>query len=153
LSPYRPTKDLQPPGASANEARDGTQLPTELRDHPRYRIQGILGRGGMGTVYRAEHRLLERPVVLKVIRPDLVANEQVVQRFQREARLAARLTHPNVVAVYEAEEVGSSQLLVMEFIEGVNLAELVAQRGLLPVAEACELIRQAAVGLDHVHAA
>jgi urea transport system substrate-binding protein len=75
-----------------------------------------------------------------------------VQRFQREAKLAARLAHPNVVTVYEAEEFGPTQLLVMEFIEGVNLAELVAERGLLPVAEACELIRQAAVGLEYVHA-
>src|SRR5262249_31133585 len=91
------------------------------------------------------------PVVLKVIRPDLVQSAQAVQRFQREARLAARLSHPNVVAVYEAEEFGSTQMLVMELIEGVNFAELVAQRGLLPVAEACELIRQAAVGLEYVH--
>jgi urea transport system substrate-binding protein len=74
----------------------------------------------------------------------------VVQRFQQEARLSARLTHPNVVGVYEAEEFGPSHLLVMEYIDGVNLAELVAERGLLPVAEACELVRQAAVGLDYV---
>ena len=105
----------------------------------------------MGTVYKAVHRLLERTVVLKVIRPEMVANANVVQRFRREARLAARLSHPNVVAVHEAEEFHASQMLVMEFVEGVTLAELVAQRGLLPVAEACELIRQAAVGLDYVH--
>jgi serine/threonine protein kinase len=111
----------------------------------------MLGRGGMGTVYKAEQRLLERPVVLKVIRPELVANADVVQRFQREARLAARLAHPNVVTVYEAEEVGSTQLLAMEFIEGVNLAELVKERGLLPVAESCELIRQTAIGLEYIH--
>jgi urea transport system substrate-binding protein len=105
----------------------------------------------MGTVYKAEHRLLERPVVLKVIRPDLVSSAHAVQRFQREAKLAARLAHPNVVAVYEAEQFGTTQMLVMEYIEGVNLAELVAERGLLPVAEACELIRQAAFGLEYVH--
>jgi urea transport system substrate-binding protein len=102
-------------------------------------------------VYRAMHRLLERPVVLKVIRPELVASTHAVQRFQREARLAARLAHPNVVAVYEAEEFGPSQMLVMEFVEGVSFAELVQQRGLLPVAESCELIRQAAVGLQYIH--
>ena len=61
------------------------------------------------------------------------------------------MTHPNIVTVYEAEEFGSTQMLVMEFIEGVNLDELVAERGLLPVAESCELIRQAAVGLEYVH--
>ncbi len=125
--------------------------PPELAQHPRYRVTEVLGRGGMGIVYKAEHRLLERPVVLKVIRPELLGDPRVVQRFQREAKLAARLNHPNVVAVYEAEQLGQSQLLVMEFIEGVNLAELVSQRGLLPVAESCELIRQAANGLQHVH--
>jgi urea transport system substrate-binding protein len=150
LSPHQPTEDWHAPAEAENQApREG--LPEELRQHPRYRVLGLLGRGGMGTVYRAEHRLLERPVVLKVIRPELVANTNAVQRFQREARLAARLAHPNVVAVYEAEELGSTQLLVMEFIEGVNLAELVAERGLLPVAESCELIRQTAIGLEYVH--
>jgi serine/threonine-protein kinase len=88
-------------------------LPVELQDHPRYKVLGVLGRGGMGTVYQAEHRLLERTVVLKVIRPNLIDNPTVLQRFQREARLAARLTHPNIVAVYEAEALGATQLLVM----------------------------------------
>ena len=127
------------------------KLPAELRDHPRYRVTGVLGRGGMGTVYKAEHRLLDRPVVLKAIRPELLDNPGVVLRFEREAKLAARLNHPNIVAVYEAEQLGRTQLLVMEFVAGVNLAELVAQRGLLPVAETCELVRQAAIGLQHIH--
>ncbi len=105
----------------------------------------------MGAVYLARHRLLDRSVVLKVIRPELVNNAAVVQRFQREARLAARLAHTNIVTVYEAEELGATQLLVMEYIEGIDLAALVAQRGLLPVAESCELIRQAALGLQHIH--
>lgn len=151
LSQYRSTKTWQPPPQPEPEDRGTELLPDELRQHPRYRVLGILGRGGMGAVYKAEHRLLDRPVVLKVIRPDLVANTTAVQRFQREAKLAARLTHPNVVTVYEAEEFGSTQMLVMEFIEGVNLGELVAERGLLPIAETCELIRQAAVGLDYIH--
>ena len=151
LHPDRPTEAWQPPPEMENGSPSVAAMPDELRHHPRYRVLGVLGRGGMGAVYKAEQRLLERPVVLKVIRPELVANANVVQRFQREARLAARLAHPNVVTVYEAEAFGSTQMLVMEFIEGVNLAELVAQRGLLPVAEACELIRQAAVGLEYIH--
>ena len=151
LDPHQATEAWQPPADAEDEAPGDPRLPEELRKHPRYRVLGVLGRGGMGTVYKAEQRLLERPVVLKVIRPELVANGNVVQRFQREARLAARLAHPNVVAVYEAEEFGSTQMLVMEFIEGVTLAELVKERGLLPVAESCELIRQAAVGLEYVH--
>src|SRR5262249_30556235 len=83
LSPNRPTVDWQPP-AEAEDESPGARLPEELRQHPRYRVLGVLGRGGMGTVYKAEHRLLERPVVLKVIRPELVANANAVQRFQRE---------------------------------------------------------------------
>jgi urea transport system substrate-binding protein len=150
LNSHQVTQDWQPSAEAENES-PGDRLPDELRQHPRYRVRGVLGRGGMGTVYKAEHRLLERPVVLKVIRPELVDNADAVQRFQREARLAARLAHPHVVAVYEAEEFGTSQMLVMEFIEGVNLAQLVAQRGLLPVAEACELVRQAAIGLEYIH--
>jgi urea transport system substrate-binding protein len=150
LCPHQATEAWQPP-AEAEDSSPGAGLPEELRQHPRYRVLGMLGRGGMGTVYRAEQRLLERPVVLKVIRPELVANANAVQRFQREARLAARMAHPNVVAVYEAEEFASTQLLVMEFIEGVNLAELVNERGLLPIAESCELIRQTAIGLEYIH--
>lgn len=151
LSPVQATESWERPKTDLNEEGATPKFPEELRDHPRYRVLGVLGRGGMGTVYRAEHRLLDRPVVLKVIRPELTANSEAVMRFQREARLAARLAHPNVVTIYEAEEYGSTQILVMELIEGVNLAELVAERGLLPVAEACELIRQAAVGLQYIH--
>lgn len=146
-----PTQQWQPDSSDDLASPISDSLPAELREHPRYRITCVLGRGGMGTVYKAEHRLLDRPVVLKVIREDLLNKPGVVQRFQREARLAARLSHPNIVAVYEAEQLAQTQLLVMEFVEGVNLAELVAQRGLLPVAESCELVRQAAIGLQHVH--
>src|SRR5258708_3508870 len=151
LSSHERTETWQGPFETERDSSGDAQSPAELQQHPRYRVLGLLGRGGMGNVYKAEQRLLERPVVLKVIRPDLVSNPDVVQRFQREARLAARMSHPNVVAVYEAEELQSTQMLVMEFVEGVNLAELLAQRGLLPVAEACELIRQTAAGLQSIH--
>jgi urea ABC transporter urea binding protein len=151
LSIHGETQVCQPDDDTAADAGDAHQLPSELRNHPRYEVLRLLGRGGMGAVYQARHRLLDRPVVLKVIRPELVNNASVVQRFQREARLAARLAHTNIVTVYEAEELGATQLLVMEYIEGIDLAALVAQRGLLPVAESCELIRQAAIGLQHIH--
>ena len=150
LAPFRPTKTWANTEPVEPETSSDTPLPEEFHHHTRYRVFSLLGGGGMGTVYKAEHRLLERPVVLKVIRSNLVANPGVVQRFQKEARLAARLHHPNVVAVYEAEEFGATQMLVMEYVEGVNLAELVAERGLLPVPEACEIVRQAAVGLDYI---
>ena len=125
-------------------------LPQELIDHPRYRVVAAIGAGGMGAVYRAEHRLMDRPVALKVIRGDLLGSTEMVERFRGEVRAAARLaSHPNVVAAYDAEQAGETHMLVMEFVEGSDLAELVTRRGPLPVGEACEYARQAALGLQH----
>jgi formylglycine-generating enzyme required for sulfatase activity/predicted Ser/Thr protein kinase len=124
-------------------------LPKELNDHPRYRVVAALGAGGMGAVYRAEHRLMDRPVALKVIRGDLLGNEAMVERFRREVKAAARLaSHPNIVVAYDAEQAGDTHMLVMEFIEGTDLARVVDRRGPLPVGEACEYARQAALGLQ-----
>jgi serine/threonine protein kinase len=125
-------------------------LPRELNDHPRYRVVAALGTGGMGTVYRAEHRLMDRPVALKVIRREMLGNAALVERFRREVKSAARLaSHPNIVAAYDAEQAGDTHMLIMEFIEGTDLARLVDRRGPLPVGEACEYARQAALGLQH----
>jgi urea transport system substrate-binding protein len=126
-------------------------LPPVLVDHPRYHVLKLLDVGGMGAVYKAEHRLLERTVVLKVIRQDILSKPEQVQRFLREARVAAALTHPNIVTLYEAEQVGESYFLVMEYLEGADLSHLVGKRGPLPVAEACEWVRQASLGLQYIH--
>lgn len=141
----RPT-DVGPPSGSPGMAA----LPQELNDHPRYRIVAAIGEGGMGAVYRAEHRLMGRTVALKVIRGDLLGSAAMVERFRGEVRAAARLaSHPNIVAAHDAERAGATHMLVMEFVEGTDLAELVKRRGPLPVGEACEYIRQAALGLQH----
>src|SRR5262245_10661670 len=126
-------------------------IPLELIDHPRYCILKKLGSGGMGTVYQAEHKLMHRSVALKVILPDLVAQPQIVERFQREVRAAAQLAHPNIVTAYDAEQSGKCHFLVMEFVEGIDLAQLLKERGPLPVGEACEYARQAALGLQFAH--
>ena len=131
---------------------DPAGLPTELIDHPRYRVVATIGAGGMGAVYRAEHRLMDRPVALKVIRGDLLGSAAMVERFRREVKAAARLaSHPNIVAAYDAEQAGETHMLVMEFIEGTDLARVVDRRGALPVGEACEYARQAALGLQHAY--
>jgi uncharacterized protein (TIGR03067 family) len=135
----------------ASDAREAGDLPIELANHPRYRIVELIGRGGMGSVYRAEHRLMNRPVAIKVINSQLVQNAKAVERFRREVQAAAKLSHPNIVAAYDAEQAGSAHFLAMEFVDGTDLATVVQQRGPLPVAEACEYIRQAAVGLQHAH--
>jgi serine/threonine protein kinase len=120
-----------------------------LAGHPRYHLLGPLGSGGMGTVYKARHRRMDRVVALKVIHPRLLRNPEAVERFHREAKAAARLTHPNIVAAHDADQAGGCHFLVMEFVEGQSLAAAVAGRGPLGVAEACGYARQAAAGLQH----
>src|SRR6516165_1122273 len=89
-------------------------LPPELARHERYRVVRLLGTGGMGAVYEAEHRVMQRPVALKVIKPAYTANAAALERFRREVRAAARLSHPNIVTTYDAEDAGETHFLVME---------------------------------------
>jgi predicted Ser/Thr protein kinase len=128
-----------------------SDLPPALSDHPRYRILRPLGRGGMGVVYLAEHRVMERPVAVKVISRSLVDRPEALERFHREVRAAARLDHPNIVKAYDAETAGDLQLLAMEYVNGRNLADLLEKKGKLPVAKACHYVRQAALGLQHAY--
>jgi WD40 repeat protein len=134
---------------AAAAARRGFEVPPDLAAHPRYDIVELLGSGGMGTVYRAQHRLMERLVALKVIRHDLTSRPAVVERFGREVKAAACLTHPNIVTGYDAERAGNTHFLVMEFVAGITLARLVDERGPLPAKLACDYVRQAALGLQH----
>jgi eukaryotic-like serine/threonine-protein kinase len=136
---------LKPPGTSLRS------IPAELIDHPRYRVLGLIGSGGMGAVYKAQHRLMERLVALKVISPEFLQNQAAVDRFRREFKAVARLSHPNIVTAFDAEQAGGLHFLVMEFVQGLSVDQLVAQRGPLPIRQACELIRQAALGLAHIH--
>jgi predicted Ser/Thr protein kinase len=133
----------------SNPSFDEAALPPELRDHPRYRIVRKLGEGGMGAVYQAEHKIMERVVAVKVISPSFVDSPEAVERFQREVRAAAKLEHPNIVRAYDADRAGSTMLLAMEFVKGRSLAEVVAAKGPLPVAYAAQCVRQAAQGLQH----
>jgi len=130
---------------------DTDSVPDTLLDHGRYRILGRCGSGGMGVVYRAEHRLMGREVALKVIRPHLLRRTDAIDRFRREVRAAALLSHPNIVSAYDAEEADGFHFLVMEYVAGSDLASVVAERGPLAVSDACEYIRQAAEGLMHAH--
>jgi len=142
-----------PPGA-ATEAADrppAEAIPAELRDHPRYRVLGLLGQGGMGAVYKAEHRQMGRAVALKVISPALVGSDAAVRRFRQEVQAAARLHHPNIVTAHDADEAGGLHFLIMEFLDGESLDEYLRRKGALPVAEACDYVRQAALGLQHAH--
>ena len=125
--------------------------PPDLTDHARYRVIEFIGQGGMGQVWKARHLLMNRLVAIKVVSPVLLQSASAVGRFRREVEAAARLDHPNIVRAFDAEQVGGLHFLVMEFVEGLDLARLVRDRGPLPVAEACGYARQVALGLQHAH--
>ncbi len=133
----------------ASSQSDTCLVSPPLLEHARYRVIGLLGQGGMGCVYKAEHRLMERPVALKVINQSLVNRPGLIERFRREVKAAARLTHPHIVTAYDAEQVADTHFLVMEFVEGTSLDRLIRDRGPLPVAEACDYAAQAAQGLQY----
>jgi eukaryotic-like serine/threonine-protein kinase len=136
----------------------GGPEPPTVADRPlrpgrlgRYELKEELGRGGMGVVYRAYHRRLDREFAVKVVRPEYADNPLVAARFLREALALGGLAHPNIVAATDADEAEGRHFLVMELVEGFDLETLVKRAGPLPVAAACEVIRQAAVGLQAVH--
>ena len=130
---------------------DIPEVPIELQNHPRYQVLEVIGKGGMGVVFRAEHRMMQRSVALKVINRKFTSNRTAIERFQQEVRSAAKLTHPNIVAAHDAEQAGELHFLVMEFVEGKNLAQWVQRRGVLTVVQACNAIRQVCLGLQHAH--
>jgi serine/threonine protein kinase/formylglycine-generating enzyme required for sulfatase activity len=155
-----PSPDTSVPDASHPGTRPDAELasgaavsvvnvPPGLVDHPRYRIVRLLGKGGMGAVYLAEHIVMRQPRALKVINAEFVSNPQSIERFRREIQTAARLDHPNIVRAYDAEQSGQTHFLVMEYVEGTDLASLLKRKGPLPVAHSCHFIRQAALGLEH----
>jgi serine/threonine protein kinase len=120
----------------------------------RYRLERPLGRGGMATVYLAHDEQLDRAVAVKLLAENLADDATFRKRFLREARLAARLSHPNVVNIYDAGETEDGRpYIVMEHVQGMTLADLMRQRGRLSAAEAAGLAVQACRGLAHAHAA
>ncbi len=137
---------IVPQGTSCHSLAD---FPMELVNHPRYRLLELLGSGGMGAVYKAEHRLMRRTVALKVINPELVSSASAIQRFHREVQAAALLHHPNIVTAHDADQAGDVHFLVMEYVQGIDLAKVLSQQGPLQVAQACNYVRQAALGLQH----
>jgi serine/threonine-protein kinase len=117
----------------------------------RYRLLEKLGEGGMGAVYRARDLTLDREVALKVLPGHSAYAADAVARFQREARALARVSHPNVVHAHDAGEDRGRPFLVMEYIDGVNLAQLLRDNGRVAPALAADYARQAALGLQHAH--
>lgn len=116
-----------------------------------YVILDKLGQGGMGMVLKALHRRMERVVALKVMSAAGMKSPDAVQRFQREVKAAAKLSHPNIVAAHDADEAKGTHFLVMEYVEGSDLLAFVKKHGPLPVEMAVQCILQAARGLEYAH--
>jgi hypothetical protein len=117
----------------------------------RYELEELVGAGGMSSVYRAHDSLLERHVALKVMHEQLITDGDHVERFRREARLAAQLSHPNIVTVIDRGEQEDRQFIVFEYVEGENLKSLIVREAPLPEREAVELALQIAEGLAFAH--
>jgi streptogramin lyase/predicted Ser/Thr protein kinase len=116
-----------------------------------YRIEALIGRGGMGAVYRASEEGLGRNVALKVIAPELAQDERFRERFLRESRIAASLDHPHVIPIYQAGDEDGLLFLAMRYVEGSDLAKVVAEDGALEPRRAVELLSQIAEALDAAH--
>lgn len=116
-----------------------------------YLLVERLGEGGMGQVYTARDTRLDRLVALKVIRKEKLDHPNAVRRFQREVRAAAQLDHPNIVRALDAGEANGTWYFAMELVAGTDLARRLRESGPLPILEACEYVRQAALGLEHAH--
>src|SRR5262249_47408392 len=147
----RPATRHQSPSAVATVLATDATVPRELADHPRYRVLKLLGSGGMGAVYQAEHRLMERMVALKVIRRAYTDYPAAADRLLREVRAAGRLALPNSVAARDAGQAGDVHFLVMEYVVGVSLDRLAELRGPLSASWACACARQVAQGFQHAH--
>jgi serine/threonine protein kinase len=117
-----------------------------------YRIEERIGRGGMGLVYRAEHLNLRRRAAIKIIAPELAEAEGFHERFNREARIAAALQHPNIVTVYDAGEEDGLLYIAMQYIEGSDLSTVLRSQGRLRPYRALDVCRQVAAALDAAHA-
>ena len=115
-----------------------------------YEVLGLIGKGGMGEVYRAKDLKLGRDVAIKVLPEEFARDADRVARFQREAKLLASLNHPNIAAIYGLEESGGMQFLVLELVEGDTLADQL-KRGAIPVEESLKLALQIAEALEAAH--
>ena len=116
-----------------------------------YVVLDKLGQGGMGLVLKARHRRMDRIVALKVLSPDTVRTPTMAERFQREVRAAAKLSHPNIVTAFDADEHHGTHFLVMEYVEGRDLASIVKKHGPFSIPMAVNCILQAATGLEYAH--
>src|ERR1700716_3592056 len=146
------------PDANTLCPADGTAL--EITSDPligetlagKYRIDERLSVGGMGTVYRGTHILMDKKVAIKVLRPSLAADPTIVARFSREARAASKISHPHALSVTDFGEAENGVVfLVMEYLDGKTLKEIIREEGPMPLPRVVEILRQVGGALDAAH--
>lgn len=138
-------------GSSSGSSCPPTAAPRFPSALPQYEFVQYLGGGGMGEIYKARHVHLDRSVVIKWLRNDLALSRDMEARFAREMQVVGLLSHPNIVNATDAGIADGRRYLVMEYIDGIDLAELGRRVGRLSIADACEVIRQSAIALAHAH--
>jgi serine/threonine protein kinase len=131
----------------------GTSSPPPLGRVHVYELLAKLGEGGMGEVYKARHTRLDKLFALKLLSEKLADSPGLRERFRREVQAAGKLNHPNIVQATDAGDVEGRPFLAMELLDGIDLGRLIKERGPLPLADACDAVRQAALGLEHAHQA
>ena len=138
------SSDPTGPGASASIGH----MPRVGSDFASYRIQGVLGRGGMSVVFRADNMRLGNEVALKVLSAELSENDAFRERFVRESRLAASINHPNIIPIYDAGEEDGLLYIAMRYVAGADLKTLIRQEGPLSLRRSADLISQVARGSE-----
>ena len=148
---YADATTLCPADGVALEKTDDSLLGSTLAG--KYRIEELLNEGGMGSVYRGTHTLMDKTVAIKVLRPSLAADEKIVARFSREARAASRISHPNALSVTDfGEDENGTVFLVMEYLSGKTLKQVIRDEGPLPLQRIVEITRQVGDALAAAHA-
>jgi len=140
-----PKASIAPPKAATDELTPGTVLGA------RYEILQLLGRGGMGAVYKAHDKELDRTVALKLIRPDLARNPEMVRRFKQELILARQVTHKNVIRIFDLGQSDGIKFITMDFVEGHDLRALLKEKGKFPPPEAARIMLQICRALEAAH--
>jgi serine/threonine-protein kinase len=148
--PNPSSSSSRPPSSAAFSLSEGRFLPGRLLAG-RYRIIALLGRGGMGEVYRADDLTLGQPVALKFLPEEASRDESLLERFRNEVRIARRVSHPNVCRVYDVGEVDGHTFFTMEYVDGEDLSSLLRRIGRLPQDKALDIARQLCAGLAAAH--
>jgi len=154
---HTPAGDATSVSTDDDETSVGAAVETDEQASPKlpvlgdYVLLGKIGAGGMGKVFKARHRRMDRIVALKVLPPNMMKHPEAIQRFRQEVKAAAQLFHPNIVTAFDAGEQSGVHFLVMEFVDGQALSAIVKEHGPFNLEKAMEYIQQASVGLQYAH--